>query len=158
MSAEETDPDFSPEEERALSSVLNQIIPASGDGRLPGAGEIGLSNFIAEALRPTPELLRTIAGGLSTIDDLAGKRGSHRFADLSKADQLDVINDLAAADQAFLPTLIFHTCVGYYQNGRVLEGLGLEPSPPHPRGYDMDPLDLTLLEGVRLRPKMYKEC
>ena len=37
-------PRFSEDERRALSSVLDEIIPPSNDGRFPGAGELGLGN------------------------------------------------------------------------------------------------------------------
>jgi hypothetical protein len=69
-----------------------------------------------------------------------------------------VLNEIATTEPGFLPGLIFHTYAGYYQNGRVMEALGLEPRPPHPAGYEMEPGDLTLLEAVRRRPRMYREC
>ena len=50
------------------------------------------------------------------------------------------------------------TYMAYYSNDRVLEGLGLEPRPPHPGGYAMEPNDLTLLDDVRRRPKLYRKC
>jgi len=70
---------------------------------------------------------------------------------------VEVMNELAATEQAFLPGLIFHTYVGYYLNDRVIEALGREPRPPHPKGYDMEASDLTLLDDVRRRPKLYRE-
>jgi len=151
-------PGFSRDEERALASVLDEIIPPSGDGRLPGAGELGLAGYIEQTLQQTPEFRPAIAQGLSTLDDLARSRGSERFAALSGQDKLDVLNQLATAQPAFLPGLIFHAYAGYYQNGRVVAALGLEPRPPHPEGYDLEPGDLTLLDRVRRRPEMYRKC
>jgi hypothetical protein len=158
MSKDTSEPVFSPEEERALSSVLDEIIPPRSDGKLPGAGELGLARYIAQALRPTPDRGRAIAQGLAALDGLAGGRGGRDFAALSSPDKLEVLNEIATTDPAFLPGLIFHTYAGYYQNGRVMEALGLEPRPPHPDGYEMEPSDLTLLEAVRRRPRMYRKC
>jgi len=152
-----SDPVFSPDEERALSSVLDEIIPPRSDGKLPGAGELGLARYVEQALRQSPDLGRAIAQGLAALDDLAGRRGAQGFAALSSQDKLEVLNEIATAQPGFLPGLIFHTYAGYYQDARVMEALGLEPRPPHPDGYEMEPCDLSLLEAVRRRPRMYRE-
>ena len=151
-------PDFSPDEERVLSSVLDEIIPPRGDGRLPGAGGLGLSRYIEHAVKKTPDLRPAIAQGLAALDDVAGRRGARDFAALSSQDKLEVLNEISTTNPAFLPGLIFHTYAGYYQDGRVMEALGLEPRPPHPKGYEMEPSDFTLLDVVRRRPRMYREC
>ncbi len=46
MSEEMNHSRFSDHEERALATVLDQIIPPRSDGRLPGAGELGLVRHI----------------------------------------------------------------------------------------------------------------
>ena len=158
MSEDMSDPVFSPDEERTLSSVLDEIIPPRSDGRLPGAGELGLARYIEHAVQQTPYLGPAIAQGLAALDDLAVRRGARGFAELPSQDKLEVLNEIATTEPGFLPGLIFHTYAGYYQNGRVVEALGLEPRPPHPEGYEMEPSDLTLLDAVRRRPRMYREC
>lgn len=145
------------EQERAtLSSVLDEIIPPSSDGRLPGAGELGLADHIEQVLERSPELRPVIVQGLSAIGDLASGRSSRSFAALSGPDRLEVLNEIASKQAGFLPSLIFHAYSGYYQNARVLEGLGLEPRPPYPEGYEVEPTDFTLLDPVRQRPRMYR--
>jgi hypothetical protein len=158
MSEDTSGPGFSPDEERALASVLDEIIPPRSDGKLPGAGELGLALYIENAVRQTPDLGPAIAQGLTMLHDLAGRRGARGFAALSSPDKLEVLNEIATTQPGFLPGLIFHTYAGYYQDGRVMEALGLEPRPPHPDGYEMETGDLTLLDVVRRRPRMYREC
>ena len=65
---------------------------------------------------------------------------------------------MATTQPAFLPSLTFHAYVAYYQDGRVALALGLEDRPPYPQGYDMPPNDLSLLDPVRERPKLYREA
>ncbi len=154
MSEDTDDSGFSPHEARTLASVLDEIIPRSGDGRLPSAGEVGLVRYIEQH---APELRPTIVQGLSALDELAGGRGAQGFAALAREDKLELLNEFATAQPAFLPGLILQTYVGYYQNDRVLEGLGLEPRPPYPEGYKMEPTDLGLLDGVRRRSKLYRD-
>ena len=59
---------------------------------------------------------------------------------------------------ALVPGLVFQIYVRYYQHPRVLTGLGLEPRPPYPKGYEMEPADPSLLERVRRKPPLYREC
>jgi hypothetical protein len=151
------DPGLSPAEARALATVLDEIIPPSGDGRLPGAGEVGVLARIEEALRENADLRPVLAAGLEALAELARERGAPGFAELSRADRLQVLNELAAKAPAFLPTLVGQTFVGYYQDPRVLEGLGLGARPPFPRGYEVEPTDFEILAPVRRRARMYRE-
>jgi hypothetical protein len=154
VSEDTNEPGFSPQEERALASVLDELIPPSGDGRLPGAGEVGLVRYIDQR---AAELRPTIAQGLSALDELANARGARDFAALPRKGKLEALNEVATAQPGFLPGLILHTYAGYYQSDRVLEGLGLEARPPYPDGYKVEPSDLSLLDGVRRRRKLYRD-
>ena len=153
MSDDNQAPGFSADEERTLASVLDEIIPPSSDGKLPGAGEIGIGGYIDQVLRKAPELRPMIAQGMIELEELARHRYGRRFPELSKAEKVALLNE-----QTFMLPLTLHTYAGYYQNARVLEALGLEARAPHPKGYEMAPNDLTLLESVQRRPKLYRQC
>jgi len=144
---------FSENELHVLSSVLDEIIPPSDDGRLPGAGQLGLARAIDASLRKTPELQSMIAQGLADLDSLAHSRKATAFTALSKADKVQLLNE-----QGFVLPLAFQTYIAYYQHTQVAAGLGLEARPPHPTGYHLKPNDLSLLDAVRRRGKGYREC
>jgi Gluconate 2-dehydrogenase subunit 3 len=153
MSDTTNNPGFSEDERRVLASVLDEIIPPSADGKLPGAGQLGLVDYIDAALQKTPELRSMIAQGLLELDTLARNRKAPGFAALAREDKLQLLNEWG-----FVLPLTFHAYTGYYQQARVVEALGLEARPPHPKGYHMEPNDLSLLDAVRQRPKLYREC
>lgn len=144
---------FSACEMRLLASVLDEIIPPSNDGKFPGAGQIGIATYVDEALRDTPDLRDMIAQGLADLDTLARRRNAPGFAALPRETKLQLLNE-----QAFVLPLTFHAYAAYYQQPEVLTALGLEARPPHPKGHEMEPNDLTLLDAVRRRPKMYRDC
>lgn len=75
------------------------------------------------------------------------------FAALARDDKVQLLNQWG-----FVLPLMVHVCAGYYQHARVVEALGLEARAPHPKGYEMEPNDLSLLDAVRRRPKLYREC
>jgi len=157
MSDDPGDGRFPEQHVRTLDRVLDEIIPPSEDGRLPGAGEIGLVQHIEAALRPMPELRVMIEQSLAALDDLARQRHDRPFAALAKAERAALVKELESTHHALPPILTMYVYTGYYMHPRVLETLGLEARPPHPKGFDMPPNDLSLLDPVRARGKRYRD-
>src|SRR5438045_2461550 len=102
MSDSTSIPGFSEIEIRLLTSVLDEIIPPSDDGRFPGGGELGLARYIDEALQKAPELKSMIVQGLSDLENLAHSRTTTNFAALPKEDKLQLLNE-----QGFVLPLAF---------------------------------------------------
>jgi hypothetical protein len=140
---------FSADEERLLVGLLDAVVPPSRDGRLPGAGELDLVAQIARTVRETPMLRPVVEYGMSALAELAAKRPD--------GDVRAVLEEFAAGDQFFMPAFLFLVYSTYYQNPRVLAALGLEARPPHPKGHEMEPIDLTLLDPVRRRDGMFRK-
>ena len=124
---------------------LDLVIPRSPDGRMPAAGELGLAAQIERVAQRDAGLKGAVSTGIARWR-ARRRRGAAGFAALAAPDRLAVLKDVAAAQPGFLPGLVFHTYVAYYQAGRVLEGLGLAPQPPFPKGHVLEPFDAALLE------------
>lgn len=157
MSDEEKSSCFTAEQALSLASLLDEIVPASNDGQLPAAGELGVIAYVEAALQQMPLLKPPILQGLDTLADVCRRAKSKSFAVLSKPDRLNVLEELSSVDAAFLPTLTFLAFVGYYRDVRIVEALGLEPRAPHPGGHEMPPNDFSLLDPVRKRAKLYRD-
>ena len=149
---------FSDEQAGALACVLDEIIPPDGGAGLPGAGQLGLVSAIEAAIEKTPDLAPAVEQGLAALAALSAERGVAGFADLPREKRLELLNQIATTQPAFLPGLIFHGYVGYYQHPEVVEALGLEARPPPPKGYEMAPTDWSLLDGVRRSERRYRSC
>jgi len=145
--------DLTADERRALAGVLDALIPPSSDGRLPGAGAAGVATHVERVLRTLPDLRAMVVDGLRDLDAQAHAQHGRAFVDLDDRDGAALV-----AAQGFSYALIPHTYVGYYQQDRVLEAIGMEPRPPHPKGYAVPENDLTLLEPVKARGKRFREC
>jgi hypothetical protein len=148
---------FTAEQEDILCALLDEVIPPSSDGRLPGAGGLDLIGHVARTVQQTPMLAPVVQYGLSAIAELAGTRGPDGWAGLARAERSALLAEFAAGDQLFMPALLFLAYSGYYQHPRVVEALGLEARPPHPKGYAMEAFDTTLLDAVRRRGKIYRD-
>lgn len=137
----------------ALADVLDAIVPPSVDGRFPGAGELGLGEAMAEQ----PELEPLLASGLAALDELARARGAAGFAEVPPDERRPLLEASGEPAPGFLLILVVQTFLAYYQHPRVREALGLEPRPPFPRGYEVEPTDFSILDPVRGRDPIYRK-
>jgi len=143
--------ELTPEQRATLSCVLDEIIPPSEDGRLPGAGTLGLAGAVEGFLQRTPGAVADLARAVDAL-------GAAGFPTLAGAQRTQTLRDFEAKNPGFVPGLIAPTYVGYYQEPRVYVALGLDPRPPHPKGHVLEAGDLGLLEAVRRRGKIYRDC
>jgi Gluconate 2-dehydrogenase subunit 3 len=141
-----------------LALVLDELIPPRPDGRLPGAGTLGVGAVVEHAAAGTPDLLQMLSQGLAALDDVARRSGAEGFAALSPTDRIVALRDIEQAEPLFLSTLLTLACVGYYSAEPVVAVLKGSARPPHPLGYELESDDLSLLDPVRARGKLYREC
>ena len=144
---------FSIDDERGLTALLDTLIPESEDGRLPGAGQLGLARALAEQ---EPDLRPLISQGVAALDALAAQRGAASFAELPAQERGELVAAYASEGAPLIPALVFHTYTRYYQERRVVEALGLDHRPPYPEGFPMQPTDTKLFENVRQRGTLYR--
>jgi hypothetical protein len=140
-----------------LRQVLDAIIPPSSDGSFPGAGELGVGERIEEMLAEQPDFARTIEEGLASIGRLAESRHSSGFGALSEAEREGLLHEAEAAQPASFGALVMCAYLAYYSDRRITERLGVR-NPPQPEGYDLEPGDLSLLDPVRARPKLWRDA
>lgn len=138
-----------------LDAVLNLIVPPSADGRMPGAAEVGVPAYLcAEAADALPLL----GDELDEIERRSLARFSRGFIALAQSERTALVEELRAQAPAFMNRLAMETLACYYQHDRVLEGLGMEARSPYPKGYEVVQGDLSLLDPVRARGKIYRDA
>ena len=138
-----------------LRVVLDMIIPASGDGRFPSAAEVDVLEHIRES---QSHLLPALREDLGRLDRLAAERSGSAFTRLTDSDRARVMGEIRSAEPGFLKDLALQTASCYYQDDRVLRALGMEARPPFPKGYEVVSGDLSLLDPVRKRGKLYRDA
>jgi hypothetical protein len=144
---------YTEDQERGLAALLDTLIPPSADGRLPGAGEVGVARAVAQR---APTLGPMVVQALAILDELAAARGARDFAALAATERPAVLQAWSEAHPLLLPALIFHGYAAYYGERRVVEALGLEHRPPFPQGYPLEPTDPSRLDAMRRRKRMYR--
>ena len=88
-----------------------------------------------------------------TLDALAGGA----FADLDSARREAVADRLRETGGLALKMLTRIILQCYYRDDRVMRSLDMEVRPPFPIGFELEQGDWSLLDPVRVRPKLYRE-
>ena len=140
------------EQERTLIALLNLIIPPSEDGKMPGAADVGFFTYI-----DNENLFPWIREGLLSIAQESHNKYGQEFSALSGSEQTQLIHRLRRSLFRFFSALTTQVMQCYYQHDHVLEAIGLEARPPFPHGYLLEEGDLTLLEPVYERGKIYRD-
>ena len=144
---------FSSAQRELLDAVLDRIIPPQ-EGR-PGAGSLGIGDFVEGVAVGEPGLTRMFVHGLSAIEIAAAERGPDGFAALSDEAKDEALRVVEQSNANFFEQLVLQVYNGYYTNLTVFESIGyILPSVPSP-GAKLDLLDETLLEAQRQRPPFW---
>lgn len=84
---------FNKQELKTLGVLADIIIPK--DARSGSATDAGVLEFIEFMAKDKPELQTPLRGGLLWIDAQANKRFEKKFADCSRAQQIEIVEDIA---------------------------------------------------------------
>lgn len=141
---------LSAEQRRALRCLAEMMIPASAEYGVPSAGDDAI---FADILRSLGRDAAHVVSVLERLDALAGGP----FAELDPARREAVARTLREAGGEALTATSRIILQCYYRDDRVMRSLGMEPRPPYPKGFEVEPGDWSLLDPVRARPKLYRE-
>ena len=150
-----TDNPLSDGQQRILAIVLDLIIPASEDGQRPSAADIDVLGYIRESEGHTLDGLRH---ELDWLDAEAFESQGEAFASLDAPTRQALVDAVREREPQFLRTLAMQTVTCYYRDDRVLEAIGVGARPPFPEGYEVPSGDVSLLEPVRRRGRVYREA
>ncbi len=138
----------------ALDVMMDLLIPASPDGRMPAARTLGL---FREPGRMPARDRALFEQGLAALDALAMQAHGVAFARLELAPAGVLVDQMRVDQPAFVQTFITQTVGRYVSNPLVMPLLGLEPRPLWPKGNVVAEGDWSLLDVVRRRGKSYRQ-
>jgi hypothetical protein len=126
-------------------------VPPSGE--LPGAGAVALDHVLTVA-GAAPALDALLSRGLQAVEDEAREAGG--FARLDAEGRERVLRRVERAHAEFFDALVRHVYDGYYAHSTIVERLGLDPVPVHPRGHRLQVTELPDLARVTARGPLYR--
>jgi Gluconate 2-dehydrogenase subunit 3 len=136
-----------------LALVLDTLVPAT-DG-FPGAGAVALDHILA-MVAASPDLERLLSDGLRALEEAIRVHDAVDLVALSVDAREDGLRRVERSHAEFFEALVRHTYDGYYSHPTVIARLGLDASPPHPRGHRVEAVDLPDLARVSARGPIYR--
>ena len=133
-----------------LDAILDRIVPAQGE--MPGAGELGIGEFVESVAAGSAETRRILLEGLVQIQLAASERGGD-FPLLTADGQVDALRAVESSSPGYFQYLVTQTYRGYYTNESVTELLSYRA--PDRENYDPLPFDESLLEPVSQRGQIW---
>jgi len=131
-----------------LDAILETLIPRSADGRMPGAGTLGLG----------PELRAKLSDLGTVLDDAIAAATDAGLSAMPPLEREVWLRGLEASQPGFVPAVYLTLCTLYYAQPAVLSALGLAARPPFPGGYELEPGDLGVFDAVRARGPRYRSA
>ena len=119
---------------------------------MPGAADVGFFDYL-DSNKQMPWLKE----GLQKIVVESHNKYGKEFSVLNGSEQTQLIDDLKRNFLQFFNRLTNQIIQCYYQNDDVLKAIGIKTRPPFPNGHLLEEGDLTLLEAVYLRGKIYRD-
>jgi hypothetical protein len=146
---------FTEAQRELLAAALNRIIPP--EGPLPGAGDLGLVDFVESVVGRDTRLRRLFHDGMAQVQIAAAHREGKEFSQLSAAAQDATLQEVEASLPEFFEALVRQTYNGYYTSPRIFQLIGYSPPNPQPKGYQPELLDERLLEKQRQRAPFWRQ-
>ncbi len=136
-----------------LNVLLDLLLPASPDGRMPAARSLDL---FAD-LKHLPLKDRTLfESGLSELEARARQDQGTGFAQLPIGEAQNLVDALRLDSATFIKTFMTQAVGRYLAHEVVMPLIGLEARPHWPTGHTVKDGDWSLLNVVKLRPKIYR--
>lgn len=145
---------FTEAQQALLTSALNRIIPA--EGKMPGAGDLGIIEFVEKLVAPDPKLRRLVNDGLAQIAIAASMQSGQEFPELGKDAQDAVLQEVQAQQSDFFEFLLRQCYNGYYTNPQIQDLIGYQL--PAPGEYEYKPFDESLLEPQKRRAPFWTQA
>jgi len=135
-----------------INSLLEFLIPSSEDKGMPSAAKIGFIDYVIGN-----DLVGLIAQGVVLLESLSMDVFNSSFSALTLKEKEVVLQKNTRIWNIYLNELSPHILRCYYTSPEVLKAIGIDPSPPYPYGSNVYNGDLTLLERVYARSKIYRD-
>jgi hypothetical protein len=138
----------------SLNVLIDLLIPAAKDGRMPAARSLDLFADISDM----PPLNRAqIETGLADLEARAQQRYGRGFAGLNADEAMALVEELRAKASPFIQVFMTQTTGRYLAHDSVVLLIGLEVRPPWPKGNVVAQGDWSLIDVVKKRPKIYRQ-
>lgn len=142
------------DDRQTLSTLLGSLLPANQELGTPAGNDPSIIDDILQTLRPVSN--EGVLKGLVELRQSSQERFSLSFEECEDIQRVTLFNEMLSRNARFYRTLSAVALQCYYRNDDVMRSLDMEPRPPYPEGYEIPQGDLSLLDPVRKRGKIWR--
>jgi hypothetical protein len=144
---------FTKHELKTISILADIIIPR--DAHSGSATDSGVPDFIEFMAKDKPELQTPLRGGISWLDNQSRKRFSNVFTDISDAQRIEIVEDIAYPERkkpgmsqgvAFFSLMRNLTASGFWSSKMGIDDIGYKGNTPNQ--WDGPPEDVLKQFGL----------
>ncbi len=136
-----------------LNLLMDLLIPASSDGKMPSARSLDLYADISAM--PLKDRM-VFDSGLAEIQIRSHALRGVDYVQLDAENKKTLIDGLRTEAGPFIQCFMTQTVARYLVHDRVMPLMGLEARAPWPKGYNVAQGDWSLIDVVRKRGKIYR--
>lgn len=145
------DPALSDAARACLRCIAGHMIPASAEHGVPGADDPAVLAVMVASLNRDAPALRAV---LAVVDKGAGGA----LCTLTPDAQSVLLARMRTDNPGQFGVVESVVARAYYRDDRVLRAIGMDPRPPFPNGYAVEPGDWSLLDPVRARGPIHRDA
>ena len=123
-------------EHEILYRILETLIPASKDGKIPSANNILIIEKLKQEAIKDNKFKSLLLDGLKHIKQMLIETGN----DLNSIDLRNFTNLICKLEDQkpeFFSAFLRQTYIAYYNQPSIRTHFGLSANPPHPEGYNV---------------------
>lgn len=132
-----TDHPLSASQRFLLAALLDTLVPASDDGAMPSAADVGFDRYLVTQAADFVPALTVV------LDHFAPS-----FGEASTTERCAHVTLFGAQNPPLFQALLNRVYDCYYQSDRVRTQIGVATGAPFPQGNQLAPGDLSLLDPV----------
>ena len=125
------------QQQSLLAALLDALIPASKDGTMPSAADVGFKHYLSTQ---AADFVADLTSFLGKLDPA--------FPDLSLGERCEQLTEFSAGEPQAFQNLLSRVYDCYYQDDRVRSEIGVVTGAVFPQGNQIIPGDLALLDPV----------
>lgn len=150
------------EQERALlDDVLDELLPATADGKLPAGSAVPIVAFFLARLSDTPDFAPALSTVLTALQDVLRGRGVAALRDVPVDERAALVTEVEQAHPVEFRVVAMNAHLGYYTEPSIPVRFGLPGWPPQPMGHEV-PRDseealMELLAPVIARGPIFRD-
>ena len=144
---------FTEQERNVLRRLAGAMIGASEELQVPGADDDAI---FGRFLERAGDMVAALRPGM---DDFFGEfGGTEGVAALDNAGFNEAVDAARQKQHPFLEGMIALVAHAYYTDPRILQSLNKEDRPPFPEGNELEQGDWSLLDPVKKREPIFRDC